>query len=400
MHVLEASTGRERNRAVGLGRVGVCDLDGDGLIDLWGEAEGRLRAFRGEPPEAWRTLGSFTPTRRTDQPRDGSGHRPAADLDGDGIADTLNDGLDYPGDFVEPVDGQPHRHRPLGARRPHAVEGHARPGAALVLARARAKLLPGRLSAAGRRSRWRRHARRHREENQRRSGGDRPGAGILADPGTLRRDGRPLWTAGPIPLGFEAHGQTWVQWCEPRILRPGALPDLLVLHLNPFLKPTATPTRPSSGAPVQERLARVSGRTGRVVWDVPVVEKPSHPAPGWDVPLKIADLDGDGGPDAALTVRPVVGDDRSAFELRAISLRDGMNIWSRILHYEGYKPEFPTIEIGEGEGRTRDGLRPRAADQTDRQRPAGARARRPRWDHPLDLAQRGQRGQLLGPRWD
>ena len=78
------------------------------------------------------------------------------------------------------------------------------------------------------------------------------------------------------------------------------------------------------------------------------MEKPSHPAPGWDVPLKIADLDGDGGPDAALTVRQVVGDDRSAFELRAISLRDGMNIWSRILHYEGYKPEFPTIEIGEG----------------------------------------------------
>ena len=47
--------------AVGLGQVGVADLDGDGLADLWGEADGQLRAFRGEAPEAWRALGRFVP---------------------------------------------------------------------------------------------------------------------------------------------------------------------------------------------------------------------------------------------------------------------------------------------------------------------------------------------------
>ena len=59
VHNLEASTGRAVSSVVGLGRVGVADLDGDGLADLWGEANGQLRAFRGESPEVWRALGSF-----------------------------------------------------------------------------------------------------------------------------------------------------------------------------------------------------------------------------------------------------------------------------------------------------------------------------------------------------
>ncbi len=97
VHVLEASTGREKNRVSGLGRTAVADLDGDGLADLWGEAEEQLRAFRGEPPEMWRTFGLFAPARKTHQPWD-AGNRQAADFDGDGIADTLSDGLNFPGD--------------------------------------------------------------------------------------------------------------------------------------------------------------------------------------------------------------------------------------------------------------------------------------------------------------
>ena len=44
---------------IGLERAGFAELDGDGLVDLWGEVDGELRAFRGEGPEAWRALGRF-----------------------------------------------------------------------------------------------------------------------------------------------------------------------------------------------------------------------------------------------------------------------------------------------------------------------------------------------------
>ena len=90
--MLEASTGRERHTVLDLARASVADLDGDGLEDLWGEANGELRAFRGEAPEVWRALGSF-------HAADDAGARGqkfaarSVDFDGDGIADTLIDGM-------------------------------------------------------------------------------------------------------------------------------------------------------------------------------------------------------------------------------------------------------------------------------------------------------------------
>ena len=59
VHLLEASTGRQQHTLIGLAQPRFADFDGDGLTDLWGDAGGELRAFRGEAPEAWRALGSF-----------------------------------------------------------------------------------------------------------------------------------------------------------------------------------------------------------------------------------------------------------------------------------------------------------------------------------------------------
>ncbi len=115
VHVLEASTGREVNEALGLQQAGVADLDGDGLTDLWGEADGQLQAFRGEPPEAWRALGWFLPARGDDP------DRPAADLDGDGIGDSLIGDLRPPGD--EPTSPPPSSRR--AAARAVARSGRA-----------------------------------------------------------------------------------------------------------------------------------------------------------------------------------------------------------------------------------------------------------------------------------
>src|SRR5262249_55401162 len=54
------------------------DLDGDGLEDLWGSVDGKLRAYRGETLEAWRVLGHY---------------QPAGDLDGDGAGDVVTGDL-------------------------------------------------------------------------------------------------------------------------------------------------------------------------------------------------------------------------------------------------------------------------------------------------------------------
>ncbi len=75
VHLLSSSTGAEAHTVPGLSWPNVADLDGDGLDDLWGSVEGKLHAFRGEPPETWRALGGYVP---------------AADLDGDGKDDVLS----------------------------------------------------------------------------------------------------------------------------------------------------------------------------------------------------------------------------------------------------------------------------------------------------------------------
>ncbi len=96
VHVLEASTGRVVHTLPGLGQVHGDDLDGDGLLDLWGEHEGDLRAFRGEGPEAWRALEMLDPARASYLETRGEFH-PPADLDGDGIGDALTTMVIAPG---------------------------------------------------------------------------------------------------------------------------------------------------------------------------------------------------------------------------------------------------------------------------------------------------------------
>ncbi len=107
------------------------------------------------------------------------------------------------------------------------------------------------------------------------------------------RTGRPLWIAGPLPLGFEAHGDSEIRWAIPRVVEPGAPPDVLVGHDSPFL--AAGPTPPPRGSPVQARLARVSGRTGNIIWDVPLDNRAQLYRDASSPPLGFRDLDGKTG---------------------------------------------------------------------------------------------------------
>jgi outer membrane protein assembly factor BamB len=77
-YVLGATTGRVEYRLPAFHAVGVADLNRDGLADLYGAVDGgKVRAFRGVPPELWRLLGTKW--------------RLARNLEGDSIEDLIGE---------------------------------------------------------------------------------------------------------------------------------------------------------------------------------------------------------------------------------------------------------------------------------------------------------------------
>jgi hypothetical protein len=372
VHNLEASTGRVVSTVVGLGRVGVADLDGDGLTDLWGEADGQLRAFRGEAPEQWRALGWFGAARER-SPGATNLVQPAADLDGDGIADTLIAGprtadrtaLDaIASSALGPFGDQ-------GFPAVIAMAGEP-PGSRTVVARSgrdgraiwKTELDPRRI--------WyeRDHGQAYNLGTRSLPAGDLDGDGTpdvlvqkqsgrsetleIKQAATLPlqvlsgRTGRPLWSAGPLPLGFEAFGYSFIHWVETLVVEPHGVPDVFVRHGSPFVpgRPLTTP----GGGPIKPRLARVSGRDGRILWDISLSEAPDQnnggnaPAPG------IADLDGDGSLDVVLVIPGWTGTGRPDHELKAISLREGRLLWSPRLDFIYSFRSIPQLAVADLDG--------------------------------------------------
>ncbi len=358
---LEASTGRNVSTVVGLSRTGADDLDGDGLTDLWGEADGQLRTFRGEAPEAWRALGSFAAAREF-SPSVSDIVQPAADLDGDGIADALNVSPRAPHQTATDAIAS-HAMGPFldqGFRQVGAAANDP-PGSRTAIARSgrdgqviwKTELDPRRI--------WyeRDHGESYSLTTQALPAGDLDGDGtpeVLVQkhpgqPGTLQiqqaatlplqilsgRTGRWLWSAGPLPMGFEAYGYSIIHWIEARNVQPHGAPDLLVRHGSPFVPPSLLGNtlplgggrRTSASGPIKPRLARVSGRDGRILWDIPLSEQPdpnpnmsNAAAPGF------GDLDGDGALDAVMVLPGWTGTSRPDHELKVVSLRDGRLLWS------------------------------------------------------------------------
>ncbi len=327
VHLLEATTGSERHRVPGLAQVKCDDLDGDGLLDLWGEVDGELRAFRGEAPEAWRVLGRFAPA-GGDQYTDRAGEGRGVDFDGDGIADTL---IGYPGERGGPgsrlsgsrtvaarsgrdgrliwksfVDARGSWFNPTG-RDDYELSELAVPAGDLD-GDGTADVIVRKLAASG--------------SSPTRS---RSSAAIELLSG---KSGTKLWSVSFLPDGAGAWPSDWV---EPCAIEPNGTSDLIV----------------QSGQGESVRLARVSGRNGRIVWDVDIARERRVEIRVENLPHFLADLDGDGGLDA-LTVLPHA--DQPGYTLAAVSLREGKPLWSRAVTLRGEFVRLGEIRVGDIDG--------------------------------------------------
>jgi tRNA A-37 threonylcarbamoyl transferase component Bud32/outer membrane protein assembly factor BamB len=323
IHMLEMSTGRELHTLEGLNSPAAADFDGDGVDDLWGNIGGHLQAFHGEAPEAWRALGRFSPANVSDERVLGQVNQPAADFDGDGVADTLlggptsrvpnglipfstaicrsgSDGHllwkselnrgEYPFDY-ESGHGFSLSTFPLPAG---DFDGD---GTADVVVksdvRSRTRVVSNRKATLP----------------------------ILALSG---RTGRHLWNAGPLPLGFAANGYSAIQSVDVRRIDPSGAPDLVVRHDSPFVAPGSKVLKAMfAGEP---RLARVSGRDGRVIWDIPLATDADRLAIAVP-PAAFGDLDGDGALETVQAIPPRFPGGSEELELLAVSLRDGKLLW-------------------------------------------------------------------------
>ena len=325
VHVLEASTGRERHRVLGLWRASVADLDGAGLGDLWGAVEEELRAFRGEAPEAWRALGRFWPP-GSSYSRPSDAQYAAVDLDGDGIADTLSR-ADRRG-FVDRQASGTHTAEARSGRDGHVIwKAVLDPWDRLWESKCRdwydveaLETRDGDLDGDGtadvfvRKVMW-----------ETRSSATR-GPKALPVKVVSGRTGAVLWSAGVLPAGFEPQLYFGGFWAQARAVEPGSAPDVFLRH---YTTPAASiPAGAGVRTPSKPSLARISGRNGRVLWEVSFTDQVEDYDYMGIPPLDFSDLNGDGAIDGLVRMgsRHVV--DRSEDQLQAVSLRDGARLWS------------------------------------------------------------------------
>ena len=92
--------------------------------------------------------------------------------------------------------------------------------------------------------------------------------------------------------------------------------------MNPFYR-AGVLSQPLSAEPAQWQLARISGRDGRIMWNIPLSDPSGQQDFGRADP-QFRDVDGDGSLDVAMILA-----NRPDSELVVVSLRDGRRLWSR-----------------------------------------------------------------------
>jgi hypothetical protein len=100
----------------------------------------------------------------------------------------------------------------------------------------------------------------------------------------------------------------------------------------------------------QTRLARVSGRDGQVVWDIPLVERKGKVLPTIpSLPWQFGDCDGDGVLDVIMLFQ-VEGPSGPSLERRAVSLRHGKTLWSGVVAFHANSYPASLVSDLDGDG--------------------------------------------------
>jgi len=336
VHLLAAATGTEVHTLPGLAWPKCADLDGDGLVDLWGSFDAKLCAIRGDPPEAWRALDRL---------------QPAGDFDGDGVTDVLSN------DFEPPRIGPGPRTESRTALARSGRDGR-------ILWRTRLDPWEDWFSWA-----WVERTTAYGFDPLRLRGGDLNGDGVpevLVRRGANRismyhrgpaalpltalsgRDGRPLWSAGLLPpFDSTRLGEPYIDGIDGCACEPRGLPDVLAAYDLAFENALI----PRSVFDQELRLARLRGRDGRVIWDVLLATYKGGITKRSGFVHEIADLDGDGGLEIVLLLRGNSNMGPRPDELRVLSLATGATRWLHQLSRVG--PMFPAFAVGDldGDGR-------------------------------------------------
>ena len=312
VHLLAAATGREVHAIEGLSSPETADLDGDGLADLWGELGGNVCAFRGLAAESWRALGGF---------------QPAGDLDGDGLTDVVNNDLGRPQNETEEStdsrtvitrsgrDGRMLWRTPLDSWEAWSNWNSWTHGYTI----SPLKLPNGDLDGDGMPDLI-----AHRSISGLPLSYERAaGLGLRALSG---RTGRELWSSGAFPyVAVTPWGDTDINAMTAFLDDRRGGPDLCVWH-SLFMPGKGTAP---AALERQSRIARLSGRDGRVVWDVLVADyrggfgRPVH------FDQQCADLDGDGALELVLLFQSSAPAGIGPLELRVLSVATGETRWSR-----------------------------------------------------------------------
>ena len=157
------------------------------------------------------------------------------------------------------------------------------------------------------------------------------------------RTGARLWSTGALPEPAARSGEVYGQWFSPHTVERNGAPDMFEGYWGSF-------TRPSAGAPVVDaggaaRLARVSGRDGRVLWDVEIPETGSLGAYARAPTTFFDDFDGDGGLDLMMMAPGANESGELKYSLTAFSLRDGRKLWSRVFRANSSAPAIPADKL-------------------------------------------------------